>query len=286
MVKSHLYEPFEIAVSEPMDECPRPIHSHSFFELIYVVAGRGKHFVNESGLEYAPGNLFLIAPDDTHHFDIQEQTTLLFVRFNESYVGSSKVQERSRQSIAYILKNANHQPGCLLRHAGDQVVARSIMEAVIREHEERGFYHQELLLQFIDTVLMLIVRNITTLLPEKVNENTEEKALEILQYVQTNIAAPGKIRAKAISRQFGISEHYLGRYFKKHTNETLQEYIIHYKLRMVESRLLHSNMRMNEIADGLGFTDKSHLNRLFKKYNGVSPAQYRKQQQQMLLPKS
>ncbi|WP_222597258.1 helix-turn-helix domain-containing protein [Chitinophaga pinensis] len=43
---------------------------------------------------------------------------------------------------------------------------------------------------------------------------------------------------------------------------------------------------MNEIADGLGFTDKSHLNRLFKKYNGVSPAQYRKQQQQMLLPKS
>jgi AraC-like DNA-binding protein len=261
-----------------MDECPRPIHSHSFFELIYIVSGKGRHFVNESSLNYLPGHLFLITPGDSHHFDIQKQTTLLFVRFNESYLGSSKLQERSRQSIAYILKNANHDSGSLLKNKGDQTVTKSIMGAIIREHHERDFYHQELLLQFIDTILMLIVRNITTRWPEKVTENTDEKALEILQYVQANIAAPEKIRAKAISQQFGISEHYLGRYFKKHTNETLQEYIMHYKLRMVESRLLHSNMRLNEIADSLGFTDKSHLNRLFKKYNGVSPAQYRKQQ--------
>ncbi|PSL32250.1 helix-turn-helix domain-containing protein [Chitinophaga ginsengisoli] len=279
MVKAHLYEPFEIALSEPMDECPRPIHSHSFFELIYIVSGKGRHFVNESSFHYSPGHLFLITPGDSHHFDIQKQTTLLFVRFNESYIGSSKLQERSRQGIAYILKNANHDSESLLNSKGDQIVAKSIMEAIIREHSERDFYHQELLLQFIDTILMLIVRNITTRLPEKVNENTDEKALEILQYVQANIAAPEKIRAKVISKQFGISENYLGRYFKKQTNETLQEYIIRYKLRMAESRLLHSNMRLNEIADSLGFTDKSHLNRLFKKYNGVSPAQYRKQQQ-------
>lgn len=279
MVKAHLYEPFEIAVSEPMEECPRPIHSHSFFELVYIVSGTGKHFVNASSLKYAPGHLFLLTPGDSHHFDIQKQTTLLFVRFNESYIGSSGLQERSRQSIAYILKNANQESGSLLKNKGDQALARSVMEAIIREHHERGFYHKELLLQFIDTILMLIVRNVTTRLPEKVNENTEEKALEILQYVQANIAEPEKIRAKAISQQFGISENYLGRYFKKHTNETLQEYIMHYKLRLVESRLLHSSMRLNEIADSLGFTDKSHLNRLFKKYNGVSPAQYRRQQQ-------
>ncbi|UPK68490.1 AraC family transcriptional regulator [Chitinophaga filiformis] len=279
MVKAHLYEPFEIALSEPMDECPRPIHSHSFFELVYIIAGTGRHFVNESGFKYSSGHLFLLTPGDTHHFDIQKQTTLLFVRFNESYIGSSRLQERSRQSIAYILKNANQESGSLLKNKGDQVVARSIMEAIIREHHERDFYPQELLLQFIDTILMLIVRNITTRLPGKVSENTEEKALEILQYVQANIAEPEKIRAKTISQQFGISENYLGRYFKKHTNETLQEYIMHYKLRLVESRLLHSSMRLNEIADSLGFTDKSHLNRLFKKYNGVSPAQYRRQQQ-------
>jgi AraC-like DNA-binding protein len=36
-------------------------------------------------------------------------------------------------------------------------------------------------------------------------------------------------------------------------------------------------MRINEIAFELHFTDESHLNRIFKKYKGMSPTGYRKQ---------
>ncbi len=79
---------------------------------------------------------------------------------------------------------------------------------------------------------------------------------------------PKKITAVALSEHFGISDTYLGRYFKKHTNETMQQYITRYKLRIIETRLLHSDLRMNEIARELGFTDESHLNRIFKKYKG------------------
>jgi AraC-like DNA-binding protein len=35
-------------------------------------------------------------------------------------------------------------------------------------------------------------------------------------------------------------------------------------------------MRMSEIVDELGFTDESHLNRVFKKYRGLSPSAFRK----------
>ena len=84
------------------------------------------------------------------------------------------------------------------------------------------------------------------------------------------------IRDSTISQHFGISQNYLGRYFKKHTNETMQQYIIKYKLKLVENRLLHSEMRINEIAAELGFTDESHLNKLFKKYKGVIPSEFRK----------
>ena len=98
----------------------------------------------------------------------------------------------------------------------------------------------------------------------------------ILQYIQANIYQTGKIRAKEISRHFGISESYLGRYIKKHTNETMQQYILSYKLKLVESRLLHSQMRINEIAEELGFTDESHLSKFFKKNKGCSPSSFRK----------
>ncbi len=46
---------------------------------------------------------------------------------------------------------------------------------------------------------------------------------------------------------------------------------------MVENRFLYSDMRINEIVEELGFTDESHLmNRLFRKYKGVSRTEYRK----------
>ena len=52
--------------------------------------------------------------------------------------------------------------------------------------------------------------------------------------------------------------------------------ILNYKMKMVESRLLHTDMRINEIVAELGFTDESHLNKLFRKYKGVSPTEFRK----------
>lgn len=72
------------------------------------------------------------------------------------------------------------------------------------------------------------------------------------------------------------SKHFVLRIIKKQTNETMQQYILNYKMKMVESRLLHSDMRINEIVEELGFTDESHLNRLFKKYKDVSPTEFRK----------
>lgn len=54
------------------------------------------------------------------------------------------------------------------------------------------------------------------------------------------------------------------------------QYILNYKLKLVENRLLHSQMRICEIVEELGFTDESHLNKFFKKYRGCSPSNFRK----------
>ena len=64
----------------------------------------------------------------------------------------------------------------------------------------------------------------------------------------------------------------------------MQQYILNYKMKMVESRLLHTDMRINEIVEELGFTDERQLNRPFGKFKGISPTELRKQNQQMLPP--
>ena len=111
----------------------------------------------------------------------------------------------------------------------------------------------------------------------KRDASNDDTTLKIIHYVQANIYKPELLKAEQIANAFQISVNYLSEYFKKHTGETLQTYITNYKLRLVEARLIHSDMRINEIAFELHFTDESHLNRIFKKYKGISPSSYRKQ---------
>jgi len=266
MIKENLYKPFEIEYKE-LGRYPKTNRSKSFFELIYIVDGTGVQYINRNSFNYRKGNLFLITPEDTHSFEIATMSRFFFLRFNEYYVRSNISRDKDAvQRLEYILKNASHRPGCILKNKADKPLIASLVDSIIRENTNQQIYYSKIIEQIVNTVIMVVARNIALKLPKNLKENTGEPVLEILHYIQENI----------LSKSLGISIAYLGRYFKKQTGETLQQYISNYKLRLIETRLLHSDMRINEIAFELNFTDESHLNRMFKKYKGLSPSAFRK----------
>ena len=275
MKKINLYQPFEIIYQE-LTEYSVEEHQHSFFELVSIVSGTGIQCINNNVFKYHAGHLFLITPSDYHSFDIHESTQFMFIRFNDIYIKSNMLDTKEIKQLEFILNNANHQPGCILRNKSDKGLVKPLIEAIIREHINRDLYDAELIRQIVNTLIIIVARNIAKLLPDTINTSTETKALDILQYIQNYIYESDKIKSEVIAKHFDISESYLGRYFKKHTNETMQQYIINYKLKLIESRLLHSNMRIGEIALELGFSDESHMNKIFKKQHNVSPSEYRK----------
>jgi AraC-like DNA-binding protein len=276
MKRDNLYQPYELVLSDSIAQCPRGIHTHTFFEFVYVMEGTGFQCINGDQFTYRPGHLFLLAPEDDHTFDIKIASRFFFIRFNSLYLKSTSSPKALINRLEMILRNVTRQPGCILKREGDKPVIQTLLKCIIDEHEQRDLLHKELIEQYINTLLVIVSRNISSALPETMNENSDNKTLDILNYIQRNIADPEKLRAENIGNVFGIAEAYLGRYFKRNTGTLLQDYIIRYKLKQVENRLLHSDMRIAEIAGEYGFTDKSHLSKTFKKHIGINPAQFRK----------
>jgi AraC-like DNA-binding protein len=277
MIKESLYRPFEVEF-KTLETFPMTSSIKNFFELIYIVEGTGVQYISKNRFNYRKGNLFLITPQDIHSFEITTPTQFCFIRFNEYYFKTTSVKDRDTiQRIEYILQNASHRPGCILKNKVDKPLIANLVETILNEQNNQQLYHQKIIEQIVNTVIIVVARNIALKLPKNVKENTGEAVLEILHYIQQNIFEPKLLKAEKLSTHFGISLNYLGRYFKKQTGETLQGYIANYKVRLIETRLLNSDMRINEIAYELNFTDESHLNRAFKKQKGMSPSAYRKQ---------
>lgn len=274
MNKIHIYEPYTIHF-ETMDDMPNVKQHKHFFELVYILSGTGKHCINQHSFSYGENHMFLITPQDCSKFIIEETTSFFFLRFTNIYFQKNALSLENIQRLEYILQNANHKPGCILKNQSDKKLMRPLVEAIIREAVNRDLYDQEITQQLINSIIVVVARNIAKYLPTHIDSSSNEKIIDILNYIQKNIYDPENLRASEIAKHFGISEHYLGRYFKKHCDETMQSYINNYKLTLVEHRLRHSDMRINEISSELGFTDESHFNKFFRLKKGVSPKKYR-----------
>jgi AraC-like DNA-binding protein len=284
MNTENLYQPFEIVYKET-DECLKPTHRHNFFEMVYIVDGTGTHCINKNKFHYNKGNLFLLTPQDYHQLFVITTTKFFVIRFNDIYLRTqSELQINNGQNewikkLEFIFYNLNHSPGCILKDMNDKVLVKALIEGIIKEYINKEPYHQEIVHQIVNTLIALVARNIYINLPERkqYDAHNDDAILKIIHYIQANIYKPELLKAEKLAGNFKISINYLSEYFKKHTGETLQQYITNYKLKLVETRLLHSDMRINEIAFELNFTDESHLNRIFKKYKGLNPTQFRRQ---------
>ncbi|MBS0031564.1 AraC family transcriptional regulator [Chitinophaga sp. 22321] len=276
----NLFKPFDIMYVEE-ENCPMGKHRNNFFELLYILKGTGELHNNQHVVEYGPENLFLFMPQDTHYTRIKEKTAFIFVRFNGIYLEAQRAGNPHSnlgdwaKKLEYIFHNNQHFPGCILRNMDDKPIVRALVNALILEYPKEQSMRNEVVQQLVNTIITIVARNVAQVQPEKSVVNSEISN-EIISYIHQNIYYPEKLRAEKLAARFNISQNYISEYVKKVTGESIQRYVTNYKLKLVETRLQYSDMRMSEIVEELGFTDESHLNRTFKKYTGINPTDFRK----------
>lgn len=272
MVKQNIHQQVEVEYLKT-DHCPLVNRQYSFFEIVYLISGKGFVNINGNRMAYRDGNLLLLTPDDRHHFEIAEATEFLLVRFSESYVRS--YPWKSIHHLECLLFYATKLSGCVMRCKDDSRLVEMLVDSLLYGIKLGGAYQQDLEMNLVNALIVIAARNIAKLRPGNVRDNTDKRILEIINYIERNIFTPNLLTATAIGNAFGISETYLGVYFKKQCGETIQQFISGYKTRLIEWRLKFSDLRINELADEFGFADGSHLNKFFKKQKGVSLTAYR-----------
>lgn len=278
-----LYQPFELEYME-VSEYQARVHRKTYFEMVFVLEGRGIQVINDHRLPYASDKLFLVFPKDRHGFEVEEKTRFFFIRFNDSYIRTQAKEWVER--VEFIFHNHDHTPGCILETMTDKPLVRAVVEALIREQGAAGAARaggagagaqsQEMIKQLINTIVTIAVRNIALGSGTAGVPLGTDIATLLLNYIHERIYKPEQLKAGAMAAHFNVAPTYISEFFKVQTGKNMQEYIGAYKLKLIEARLQYTDTPLSQLVYEFGFSDASHLNRFFKKHTGMNPSEYRK----------
>jgi YesN/AraC family two-component response regulator len=97
---------------------------------------------------------------------------------------------------------------------------------------------------------------------------------KVKEYVKESLHQ--NITLKEISEILHFNCTYLGQKFKQHENMTFHEYLLRQRMEKAKFLLRHTDMKVYEIANEVGYSDLDWFYKKFKAYTGVSANQYRK----------
>lgn len=105
----------------------------------------------------------------------------------------------------------------------------------------------------------------------------EKEAVSIIEKAKSYIRDNYKkdISLDEVSREVDISPYYFSKLFKQETGGNFIEYLTEVRLRNARELLKDSGLSIKEICAESGYSDPNYFSRIFKKYEGVTPSEFR-----------
>lgn len=97
---------------------------------------------------------------------------------------------------------------------------------------------------------------------------------DIIYYIDHNYQ--NNIKLESIAPLFGYNSAYLGKIFSKTVGINFNSYVDYIRINHSKELLLQNKLKVYEISEVVGYKNVDYFHKKFKKYVGVSPAEFRK----------
>ena len=113
----------------------------------------------------------------------------------------------------------------------------------------------------------LLVKNFTY-------DNYSYLIRSVVNYINQHLSS--ELSLATLASEFGKNASYLSSEFKKEVGDTLTTYINKHRILASLRYFNTTDMSVAEVSNAVGYTDMGYFSRLFRKYVGQSPREYKK----------
>ncbi len=127
----------------------------------------------------------------------------------------------------------------------------------------------------MEAAMLSFLKTVCDYLQQKKKSHNVDLKSNIVEHVLSNLSDLG-MSLTSIGLAFDINPTYLSRFFKEQTGENFIDFVNHRRVEKAKGLLLATEDSIQLIAEQCGFANSQSLLRVFKKYEGVTPGQFRK----------
>ncbi len=254
-------------------------HFHPEIELVYVDQGSGKRHIGNHLSYYNEGDLILIG-SNVPHFGFTDRLTgnseEVVIQFKEDFLGPEFFEKPEMNQIKKLFKRGKQ--GIVFYGETKEVIGKkmSALTQMTPLNRLTGLLNILEQLSLSDEYKLLNIDSV--IIEAKPQDNNR---LELL-YDFVNREYTRHIPLAEAANMVSMTEQAFSRFFKKKTGKTFTQFVNEHRLVHASRLLAEEPMGITDICYDSGFNNFSHFNKLFKKFSGKSPSQYRNEIQKVL----
>ena len=241
------------------------MHCHErLAEVLLVLTGSGRSTVDLRRYEVAAGDVVLCSGGALHdefpQADQQYQTLCVAI-------GNLALADLPPYSLL-------SPDRCPLFHQPEQFAdLKELVCLMDRYAAEREPGFQELC-QHLMLAALELVRRMAAGRKEDLVTREDSTFGRVARYIDRHYAEDLSI--EQLARQFYLSPYHLSHIFRQKTGYSLKQYVLRRRIGEAQMRLVNAQDSVQTISEAVGFADASYFSRIFSKYVGLTPTEYRK----------
>ena len=127
-----------------------------------------------------------------------------------------------------------------------------------------------------NTLIGNMIRSYCRLVRTHAGNHYSAVVQKTLTYIEANLS--GDLSLSSLAQLMQVSPSYLSTLFHRETGRTLAEHITSQRMKVALQLLGSTRLQVQNIAQLSGFTDPNYFSKLFRRFYGVTPLQYRREQ--------
>lgn len=249
-------------------------HLHDYFEIYFFISGNAKYFIEKKVYSLNHGDLLITNNNEIHKsvvvpgqiYDVismQVDPSLLHLLSSPEY-----------SLLNCFINRPNGENNKIFLEENELKTVIDLLEKIENTYNSQVLGFEILLISYLMQLLTIINSNFKGSIQNRDSLVAPDRLTEVLEYIDFNLH--DDLSLKTLESKFNINKFYLSRLFKKTFGSTLHEYILFKRLSMAK-RLLKNGKNVTEACELSGFNDYFHFIRIFKRYVGTSPGQFKKE---------